>query len=273
MLGRIVREPLVIFLLLGGALFVLFALLQGPPAPSQAVIRIGPAETQQLADNFERTWRRPPTETEKRSMIEGLVRQEVLVREAQALGLDQGDAVIRQRLAQKMEFLIEGMVGGLQPSDEELTDFLNEQADRFTLPGRISFEQVYLGDGGDAGETEETLAALRDGAEPGSLGRPTILPRNLPMVADQQIDANFGTGFAAALADLQQGEWSGPLRSGYGLHLVRVTDQVLARLPELEEIRDRVLSEYLAQAGARLADEQVARMTEQYQIELPDIAE
>lgn len=103
------REPLVHFLLIGAALFVFYDQTreQGSEAPNRIVMSSG--EVEQLAANFKRTWMRPPTETELSALIENYVREEVFYREALAMGLDQSDPVVRQRMRSKLEFILEDL--------------------------------------------------------------------------------------------------------------------------------------------------------------------
>lgn len=240
MIRTILREPLVHFLVLGGALFVGFAWLspEQPETPQQ--IRVTQQDVQGLVQSFETAWRRPPTDDERMGLIEAHIRQEVLVREAEALGLDRNDAVIRQRLQQKMEFLLSASANALIPEEAELDDFLRANADRYRLPGEVAFTQVYLGQTAELGAVDAALAALAGGAGPETLGQTTLLPTTLPLTSVQAIDATFGPGVGAALSDVPLDQWVGPLVSGYGVHLVRVSERTAPVLPELAEIRDQV---------------------------------
>ena len=115
-LGRIAKEPLVHFLIIGAVLFAVYAAVDDSPPPDDPDrVEISDAEVEGLASSFNRTWRRQPNDTELAAMIDDRVREEVFVREALALGLDQNDAVIRRRLRQKMEFLAQSMIGGVEP--------------------------------------------------------------------------------------------------------------------------------------------------------------
>ena len=126
---RLLREPLLHFLLIGAAVFGAFALRDAPEAPQEAgAIVLTLPRVQELIDGFEANWRRAPTPKELDGLIDGYLAEEVLVREALALALDQGDAVIRQRLAQKMAFLIESAVQAVEPGAGELRGFFQENA-------------------------------------------------------------------------------------------------------------------------------------------------
>jgi len=132
-LNRWLREPLVHFLLLGAALFGLYAALNGDDsgAPEDIVVTTGQIEN--IAAAFTRVWLRPPTPDELKEQIDLYVTEEALSREAIRLGLDRNDAVIRSRLRQKMEFLNENIAAPYEPSETELADYLAKHPDQFAV--------------------------------------------------------------------------------------------------------------------------------------------
>ena len=141
---KLVREPLLHFLILGAALFLVFEFTQEEAGPGERTIVVTAGQVEQLAGQFSRTWLRPPTPSELDGLIEKYIRGEVFYREAQGLGLDQEDPYIRNRLALKLETLLDDLSAGAEPADEELTRFLAEHAERFAEPERLSFRQVYV---------------------------------------------------------------------------------------------------------------------------------
>lgn len=246
---ELLREPLVHFLLGGAALFLLYGGVAEPGAERPDRIVVGEEQVAMLAQTFRRTWMRPPTAAELEGLIDDHVTEEVLYREALALGLDRDDLVVRRRMRQKMEFLNEGLAEG-EPSDEELRAFLEANPERFRAPPRVSFTQVFVspdGDGAADARAAALLARLRAGADPAALGDPTLLPRRLSLAPPSQVEGSFGAGFAEHLAELPEGVWSGPIASGFGLHLVRVSGREPARLPALAEIRGAVGREWAAE--------------------------
>jgi hypothetical protein len=250
-LGRIVREPLLHYLMLGAGLFVLFGMMGGPAEQRPDQIVVSAAKVENLTELFQRTWRRPPTQAELDGLIEDHIKEEILYREALALGLDDDDIVIRRRLRQKMEFISEDMALQTEPSEDQLQTLLAEQADRFREPSRISFTQVYLstdrrGDNVER-DAEQLLAALNDGsANPDKSGDPFLLEQEYRMLAPPDIERLFGRAFAADVVELPLERWSGPIESGYGLHLVSVHERTPSRLPDLDEVRDAVTLEWRA---------------------------
>jgi PPIC-type PPIASE domain len=250
-LQKILREPLVHFLVLGAGLFVLYGVVEKLADESSDRIVVTEAKIGNLAGLFERTWRRPPTAAELDGLIEDHVKEEIFYREALALGLDRDDTVIRRQLRLKMQFISEDFAPQTEPTEDELRAFLAEHADRFRSPSRVSFTQVYLSPdrrGEDAwSDAERLLIALSGGkSDPAEAGDPFLLEQDYRDLGAPDIERLFGGTFAAQVAELPVGRWSGPVESGYGLHLVLVRDRTDARLPDLTEIRDAVANEWRA---------------------------
>jgi hypothetical protein len=268
----IFREPLLHFLLLGGVIFGLYALLDDrpPPAATNEII-ISDDDARRLAAEFEATWRRPPTVEELGAIIDATIREEVYVREALSLGLDRDDAVIRRRLQMKMEFLTESGAELVAPDDATLQAHLDANPGRFDTPPLVGFEQVLL-DGADPADATETLTRLRGGGDPQSAGRPTMLPFATRPSPPTAIDKAFGPGFFDKIAALPVGEWSGPVDSAYGAHLVRVTSRSEARTAPLAEIRAKVEQDWRSGYVVTLREERLGALMSRYNVTRPDPA-
>ena len=226
MLKLLLREPLVQFLLLGAVLFVLDAWLRPAAAPvASTEIVVSETRIDNLAQNFRRTWQRPPTRQELDGLIEAFVKEEVMVREALALGLDRDDAIIRRRLQQKMEFVSEEAAASVQPTDEELAKYLAANADAFRVEGRVSFTQVYL----DPRRRAATRRPTRSGCSMPLNSTRRVAPtprswatgcccssRGTRMRRRRKSPRLFGAEFAEALVKQPVGQWIGPIASGYG---------------------------------------------------------
>lgn len=270
-LRALLREPLVHFLVLGALLFALYALVDDAPAPgadagSGRTLVVTEADLDRLVRQFEATWRRPPNAAERRNLVTGFVEEEVLVREARALGLDRGDAIVRQRLAQKMGFLIESGAEAAEATEADLQAHLDAYPERFERPALIAFDQVPLG-GRAAGPV---LAALAEGAAPDEFASGGVLPRAVHAAPLHAVDGTFGRGFFEAVAALPPGEWSGPVDSAYGRHLVRLKEVMPTRMPDLSEIREAVEGDWRAEMRGRLAAERFAALKDRYDIVLPE---
>ena len=248
---RLLREPLFHFLLAGIALFLLYDVIRGGESDAPREIVITEARVEALAENFATVWIRPPTPQEIKGLVDDYVAEEIFYREGVAMGLDQDDTVIRRRLRQKMEFIAEDAATAIEPGDEQLQAYLAQHAAKFVSPTEVTFVQVYLnterrGDSARA-DAEKLLAELQAGRGPGNpvdAGDPTLLPAGMQAASPQAIANAFGNDFATAIEEAPVGQWSGPLQSGFGLHLVRVDERVAGALPAFEEIRPIVLREW-----------------------------
>ena len=246
-LKTLIREPLLHFVLIGAALFVLFELADdGSPAATDKRIVVSAGRIEQLTNIFSRTWQRPPTDQELEGLIDDFVLEEIYYRQAIAMGIDRDDTVIRRRLRQKLEFLTDDVAAASVPSEQELTAYLAANAESFRQDSSYSFQQVYISPDQPGNDFDrriaELLAGLRSGdIEPGDGG---LLPASLDGMPARAIDASFGAGFAAELDKLPIGQWQGPIESGLGLHLVRLESRVEGMLPALDDVRQIVEREW-----------------------------
>ncbi len=248
---RWLHEPLVHFLLLGAALFLVFGLFGKPSGGKPGAIVVTQGQIASMVSGFTSTWQRPPTPEELERLIQDRVKEEVYSREAMALGLDQDDTIIRRRLRQKMEFLSDDVAAQAEPSDAELSAYLQEHRDSFRIERRFTFRQVYLSPErrGEslAQDTAQVLAQLRkagDEADISQLGDPFLLERAFDAVPEGEVAKLFGDKFAVRLAELTPGSWQGPVESGYGVHLVFVGDRTDGGVPALGDVRDAVYREW-----------------------------
>ena len=246
-MNKIIREPLLHFLLIGAALFVVFGLVNdrtSSNADTQVVVSAGRIE--QLENIIAKTWQRSPTKEELKGLVDDFVLEEIYYRQAVAMGIDRGDTVIRRRLRQKFEFLTDDMAAAAVPTGEELANYLAANADVFMTDTTYTFEQVYINPdrpGVDLdGYIAEQLSALRAGNVVG--GDSVLVPTFFAATPGRVVDSNFGSGFSDSLDLLTAGEWQGPVESGLGLHLVRIEERVEGSLPDLGDIRPLVEREW-----------------------------
>ena len=247
---RILREPLLHFLLLGTAIFAAYGLVSKRSIGEPRKIVISAGQVAAMAEGFTRTWRRPPTRDEIEGLIRDRVQEEVYCREAMAIGLDKEDTIIRRRLRQKMEFVTDDVAALGEPTDDELSAYLKAHADAFRVQRQYTFSQVYLNPErhGEnlARDTEQLLAQLQqtgDKADVSALGDSFLLEHKFQSLPASEVVKQFGDKFAAKLGELSPGRWQGPLESGYGVHLVWISERTEGRVPALAEVRDAVRRE------------------------------
>jgi peptidyl-prolyl cis-trans isomerase C len=240
------REPLVQFLLAGAAIFIVFALAGGGPDPGERRIAVDEARVQRIVTLWMQTWHRPPTPAELDGLIGEYVQEEVYYREALRLGLDRDDPVIRRRLRSKMEFLAADQLESVTPADDVLKAWMQAHPALYVPDAKLSFQQIYVGSATDRDAAEARaatiLSRLAAGASPAQLRQPLSLPTAL--------SGAFGEAFSAGLLRAPIGRWTGPVASGFGLHVVKVTAVKLGPPPALDQVRQAVENDWRAATRA-----------------------
>jgi hypothetical protein len=275
----VAREPLIHFLLIGGAIFGFYGLTVEPEASAPADrIVVTTGEIERLETLWAKRWQRPPSGRELRRLIDEHVREEVLYREALALGLDRDDAVFRRLLRQKLEFVTQDLAVALEPEAEDVAAWFEANQERYRTPARVSFTQVFidLDRRGETGEREARviLAGLRQGSvTPESVGDGMLLDATYDGHSVQDIEGLFGSDFTAALPGLAPGEWSGPVASGYGLHLVRLDARSAGEIPPLAQIETRVRADIDYERRQQANEEIYQRFLARYEVVVEDAAE
>ncbi|HKY95172.1 MAG TPA: peptidylprolyl isomerase [Kiloniellales bacterium] len=273
----LLRQPLLHFLAIGAAIFLLSAALDDEPAQPPVVVTEGRVE--QLAEAFRRTWQRPPTVEELRGLVADFVREEIYYREAVLLGLDRDDTIVRRRMRQKMEFLATLQAEEAVATEEDLAAFHRNHPELFREPAQLAFRQVFVNPElhGEAAEAEalrllEALRQLQDPERAPELGDSTLLPVELPLGPLDAVGRSFGESFAEALAVAPVGIWDGPVASAYGLHLVLVLERRDGRLPPLEEVRAAVEYQWRRDLERRVMEERYEALARKYRVVL-EVAE
>lgn len=269
-------------LAIGAALFAVYRVFHPAAGELQNPNRIAITadDMAQIRIAWMAQWHRPPTPEETQNLLDGKIREEVLSREALALGLDKDDTIIKRRLAQKMEFVMEDASSLREPAGDELRRWFAQNAQRFATPSPVTFRHLYFSPDGRAAHARDDAAdALRKLA-----GKPEATPE-LDSLSDRftfqdfyaerspdQVANIFGTRFAQALPELEPGKWQGPIESGLGWHLVWVDAKIPGQVPAFEEVEARVKSEWMdeqrAEGKRKIFDHVMAR----YQIVLPQAA-
>jgi peptidyl-prolyl cis-trans isomerase C len=279
MMKRLVREPLIHFLLIGAGLFAAFHYFQPArsAAPSSKQILLSPDELAQLAVLFQSQWKRDPTPDEFGLMVEQKVQSEVLYREALAMGLDKNDEIVKRRMALKMQFLAEDVAAAREPGTGELKAWYARNSEKFAMPKRLSFRHLYFspdrrGTSAQA-DAAKVLAQLAGQPEGVKLAESSVDPFMFQEYyrdrAPDYLGKEFGPQFAVAVEQLKPGSWQGPIQSGFGWHLVFVDTMIPGRVPEFEEIENDVKSAWLAEQKALSWEKAYKEMRTKYTVLLP----
>jgi hypothetical protein len=278
------KEPLLHFLVIGTLLFVVFAVFNKQEnAVDIKKIVVSAGDMERLAANWSKKWNRQPTEAELKGLIDSYIKEEVYYREALALGLDQDDTVLRRRLMQKMEFLSNDLADLNNPDETALNEYFLANSDKYELPARISFTHIYFSLDKHGNEifdnAGKALAYLQAASTPithaPERGDSFMLQYDFTLETPFEVARLFGQQFTEELFQAATGTWQGPIASGYGLHLVRISEKVDARMPELAAVIDKVRTDYMFEQRQKTNKAIYERFRERYDIvvEMPDKSE
>jgi hypothetical protein len=275
-LGRLIHEPLVHFVFIGVAVFAAYVFFaDGEEAAIRERIVVTEGRVLQLAQVFSKTWQRPPTPQELRGLVDAYIKEEVYYREAVKLGLDRDDTLIRRRMQQKMEFLSEPGEEALAADDVALQAYLDDHKDSYRVEPKLAFEQVFINpklSGGDAdARATEMLQAVKEGGDPDKLGDPTLLPRSLPLSPLGAVERDFGEVFAKKMSRVPVDQWTGPIASPFGLHLVRVAKREEGYDPKLDEVRDAVRRDWRNLKRQEYQADAYEKLRGKYEVVLPEL--
>ena len=278
---KLLKEPLLHFLLLGAVIFAVAAWRQRGGATAENTgagrIDVDAAVITRLREGWTRQFQRTPNADDMQGMVEAHIREEVLCREALTMGLDRGDSIVRRRMAQKMEFLTQDIATAVVPEETALAKYFTENAARYAQPAQVSFRHVYFsrekrGAKLDAAAQEVLAALVQPGASEESLGDPFLPGFEFSMQSEPDVVSVFGKAFAAAVLQAPVDTWSGPVVSSYGLHLVRVTARGEPRPVELASVRDAVLRDFQDERRRAANEEVITRLKQNYEIIIDDAA-
>ena len=264
------KEPLFHFLIIGALIFVVFSMVnQSDPTVSGNMIIVTNAEIERLSGNWSKRWNRPPTETELKGLVDSYIKEEVYYREALALGLDKNDTILRRRLMQKMEFLTNDLAELSTPDKSELKKYLLDNKEKYQLPARVSFSHIYFSLDKRGAKTFEdaknVLSQLNDLSTP-EKGDSFMLPYDFVQKTPFEVERLFGSGFAEQLFTLNTNAWQGPIASGYGFHLVRISEKTDPRMPELFSVIDKVRTDLMFELRQKMNKKIYEKFKERYEI-------
>jgi peptidyl-prolyl cis-trans isomerase C len=279
---RWLREPLLHFLLIGAALFAIYYWRHpiAVNANNSHRIELTNDDLRQLEISWVAQWQRPPTDDEMRSLVEEKVCEEILYREALALGFDRGDTIVRRRMAQKMEFLSDDVSALRDPTPEELKTWYAQDGSVFAQPARISFRHIYFSPdkrGRQAQAAAESafqkIANKGDATEPAPLGDRFMFQDYYRDSTADQVANVFGNRFADAVLKIEPGAWSNPIASGFGWHIVWVDSVTPRRVPQFEEVDlAQIKSQWTSAQRIETKRELFKAMRARYEVVLPTIA-
>lgn len=278
MVNKIIKEPLLHFFMIGALIYLAYALLNKDTKEQENVIVITNGEIQWLADNWAKTWNRPPSPDEREGLINQHVRQKVMYKTAMEMGLDKDDIIIERRMVQKLEFLTSDILSPPEPQIGELEEFFRATQEEFRTVSTATITQIYF-DPDKRGErtksdAEKALIILKQRGEPKTpdtgFGDVIMLQSYYPMISEVDFAKLFGGEFTDAVFSLSPGSWQGPLLSGYGTHLLYVHELKEGTVPAFEEISDVVKVAWEKQKLQELNDEYEEALLSRYEVIIED---
>ncbi|MET0875375.1 MAG: peptidyl-prolyl cis-trans isomerase [Pseudolabrys sp.] len=273
---KLLREPLVHFVVAGAVLFAGYTLINRGDTSLLVTdpVQIGEGEICWLKETFANQWRREPTDDELRGLVAGFLEEELLAREAKTLGLDQNDTIVRRRLAQKLAFLVDDTSRIVEPTDTQLRQFYITNTERFRDEARISFTQVFFNPERrtnavhDAEAALVSISAMDNGAA--TIGDPILLETEFHDVDARTVSNLFGNDFARSIFSLKPGSWTGPVKSGYGVHIVWITNVRPTTIRSFEEARPEVLEAWQHRRETEAKADYLAKLREKYRVNVDD---
>ncbi|HWW01943.1 MAG TPA: peptidylprolyl isomerase [Candidatus Acidoferrum sp.] len=277
---RFLQEPLLHFVLAGTVLFAIYQwraqTAAGKPGTEVAAVRISTNDIAWLEETWSRQWQRAPSREELRGLVTDFLKEELLAREARAMGLDENDTIVRRRLAQKLEFLVQDTSRLAEPTEEDLRRYYTANPDRFQTQGRISFTHIFFSPEKRKDAAADAKAALAE------LSRTDVTPPSQSALSEfgdrllvestildddeQTVAGQFGKDFAQAVFRLRPGAWQGPIESGYGLHLVRVSELKAPKQREFTEVKAQVLERWRDQRQREDNEKYFAGLLRKYDV-------
>jgi len=274
------KEPLFSFFLLGVIVFGLHAYLKTASTDNERFhVEITSSDVDWLRTRWAQQMGSEPTEDETQSLIDSLIREEILYREAVAKGLDEKDSVIRRQLAQKMEYLLEDITELQPPTDQQLKNYFIQHQDRYRIDAEFSFNHVVFSDEKHPRTARADAAAVLDQFreqniplnETASFGDTTVLPVLYQRKTPDQIATIFGEHFFDTIQSLKPNQWAGPIQSNYGWHLVYLRERMDSRLPDFELVRSTVQTDYLSEQRTVMNQQAYDKLASQYTIYVEDL--
>jgi hypothetical protein len=268
---KLLKEPLFHFVLIGLALFVLYGWVSDRN-DSQETIYFDDYDMNNIIASWEMQWKRLPTDDELKSLVEQNIRQEVFYQEALKMNLDHNDEIIKRRLAQKMNFLSNDLATLKEPSEEELKAYYAENKEKYLLSPIYSFYQIsFRSDSRNnpQADAQQFLEKI-EGQAPEALKEPgdrLPFPIYFEATNRDELDRQLGMEFSRALENLDTVMWTGPVRSGFGWHLIYLTEKIPARAPAYESIIKELKRDFEYENQRKINDQVYNELRRNYEIE------
>jgi hypothetical protein len=279
--GSLFKEPLLYFFLLGAVTFGVHAYIRIAlnNQNERYEVQITSSDVDWLRNRYNKLMSREPTPDELQGLIDSMIREEILYREAITMGLDERDTVVRRRLAQKMEFLFKDLADMAQPTEVQLVDYFRENQNRYRIPAEYTFRHVFFSsDKRPENARSDAKAALEkfqhqtiSSEDIINLGDPFMQGIAFEGQTPDQVARIFGIKFCESIGTLKTNQWQGPVKSSYGWHLMFIDKLIPASTPEFEQVRSNVQIDYLSQNRDNVNRQVYKDISSQYSIMVEDL--
>ena len=222
-----------------------------PTVNDPYLVEVSSADIEWLRTIFKKQMGRGPTAQDLKGQVSQLIREQILRREAVAMGIDEGDIVVRRRLAQKMEFLFKDLSAMTEPTEDDLRKYYFENRRKYEASPQVTFAQVYFSveNRGVEGAKQAAQALIKEDGDPykvSTLGDASILSPGCRQCGEKEIRNRFGTDFTEAVKNQEPGSWNGPVKSAYGFHAVYIYERQDTKFPMFRDIIDRIKNDWMS---------------------------
>ena len=268
---KLFKEPLLHFILLGFIFFGLYNVVN-KQSDSDSVILIDDFDMKNIIASWEMQWQRLPTDEELKSLIWQNIKQEIFYQEALKMNLDHNDEIIKRRLAQKMQFLSNDLATMSEPTEEDLKEYYKEHAQKYLLPYSYSLYQIIFSPdkrNDPKSDANDLLGKIRnvDPDQISNRGDAMPFPFYFKQTDADELKRQLGNKFSDALENLPLEQWAGPVVSGFGYHLVYITDRKKPQIPDFESLKDELKRDFEYDKQQKMDQMIFEELKKQYQIE------
>ncbi|MBL7472707.1 peptidyl-prolyl cis-trans isomerase [Robertkochia sediminum] len=269
---KIIKHPVFQILCFGVLLGTTLLLIYGPRQPElqDRKVVIDDADLAHMVAGWQRTWKRMPTREELQGIMNSYVQDEVVYREALNQGMDRNNATVKRALISQMDMLAEGQGSERDISEEAIKAYYDLRKEQFVAPALLKFHQVYLKDEKDSTAMTALVSKWnREGLSPEEglkKASPSLLLPRINLQTTDVIDREFGNGFAAALSKLPVRQWSGPVRSGFGYHLIYLDSLIPAAPLPLENVKNEIANMLQYEEKQAAKEQFYTELLQQYEI-------
>jgi len=269
LLKRILQEPLLHFLVVGSLLFIYLSNNDTTTSP-QIVITKGKVE--QLTAQFTKTRQREPSKEELKALIDNQIKENLAFTHGVNMGLLEDDSIIKRRVQQKIEFMLNDSIAAIEPSTKELQAYLDKHKDRYTISPIYSFRHIYINPDKHQ-DIDNFIAELKNKDLDnlyGELGDSMMIDNQFKSATTAQIARVLGEKFAKKLDTLPLHSWQSHIKSGYGEHLVIIDKKTPSHIATLEEINRVLRRDFRVDAQKRALEEFYKELKSQYIIKVEE---